>query len=95
MTIDFIDAASEQGTFAPLGEDERTWLRFLASQEARYIREQDDAAIEAEETWRPVTKPAAGLAKVVVGDAERAASRGLCLIMGAVEESVAGAVASC
>ena len=51
MTIDFIDAASEQGTFAPLGEDERTWLRFLASQEARYIREQDEAAIEAEDYW--------------------------------------------
>jgi hypothetical protein len=51
MTIDFIDAASEQGTFAPLGEDERTWLRFLASQEARYIREQDEEAIEAEDYW--------------------------------------------
>jgi hypothetical protein len=51
MTIDFIDAASEQGTFAPLGEDERTWLRFLASQEARYIREQDEAAVEAEDYW--------------------------------------------
>ncbi len=51
MTIDFIDAASEQGTFAPLGEDERTWLRFLASQEARYIREQDEATIEAEDYW--------------------------------------------
>ena len=51
VTIDSIDAASEQGTFAPLGEDERTWLRFLASQEARYIREQDEAAIEAEDFW--------------------------------------------
>jgi hypothetical protein len=51
MTIDFIDAASEQGIFAPLREDERTWLRFLASQEARYIREQDEAAIEAEDFW--------------------------------------------
>ena len=51
MTIDFSDAASEQGTFAPLGEDERTWLRFLASQEARYIREQDEEAIEAEDYW--------------------------------------------
>jgi len=51
MTIDFIDAASEQGTFAPLGGDERTWLCFLASQQARYTCEQDEAAIEAEDYW--------------------------------------------
>ena len=51
MTIDFIDAASEQGIFAPLGEGERTWLRLLASQQERYIREQDEAAIEAEDYW--------------------------------------------
>ena len=51
MMIDFSDAASEQGTFAPLGEDERTGLRFLAGQEARYVREQDEAAIEAEDYW--------------------------------------------
>ena len=51
MTIDFSDAAIEQGTFAPIGEDERTWLRFLAGQEARYVREQDEAAIEAEDYW--------------------------------------------
>jgi hypothetical protein len=40
MMIDVIGAATEKGSFAPLGEGERTWLRFLASQEARYIREQ-------------------------------------------------------
>jgi hypothetical protein len=26
-------------------------LRFLASQEARYVREQDEAAIDAEDYW--------------------------------------------
>ena len=51
MTIDFIDAASEQGTFAPLGGEGLTWLRFLGGQEASYIHEQDEAAIEAEDYW--------------------------------------------
>jgi hypothetical protein len=52
MTIvDVIDSAREQRTLASLGEGERTWLRFLASQEARHIREQDEAAIEAEDYW--------------------------------------------
>jgi len=51
MTIDVIGAATEKGSFTPLGEGERTWLRFLASQEARYIREQEDAAIEAKDYW--------------------------------------------
>jgi hypothetical protein len=52
MTIvDVIDSAREQRTLAPLGEGERTWLRFLANQEARHIREQDEAAIEAEDYW--------------------------------------------
>ncbi len=52
MTIvDFIDAAGEQERFAPLGEGERMWSRLLASQEARYIREQEEAAIEAEDFW--------------------------------------------
>ena len=51
MTIvDVIDSAGEQRSLAPLREGERTWLRFLASQEARHIREQDEAAIEAEAT---------------------------------------------
>ena len=48
MTIvNFIDAARVQRRFAPLGEGEQMWLRLLASQEARYIREQEEAAIEA------------------------------------------------
>ncbi len=52
MTIvDFIDAASKQRSFAPLGENERMWLGLLASQEARHIREQEEAAIEAEDYW--------------------------------------------
>ena len=52
MTIvDAIDSAGEQSSLAPLGEGERRWLRFLASQEARYVREQDEAAIDAEDYW--------------------------------------------
>jgi hypothetical protein len=52
MTIvDVIDSAGEQRSLAPLGEVERRWLRFLASQEARYVREQDEAAIGAEDYW--------------------------------------------
>jgi hypothetical protein len=51
MTIDVLGAATEKGSCAPLGEGERTWLRFLASQEARCIREQEEAAIEDEDYW--------------------------------------------
>ncbi len=52
MTIvDFIDAAGEQERFAPLGEGERMWSRLLASQQARYIREKEEVAIEAEDFW--------------------------------------------
>ena len=51
MTIDVIDSAGEQRSFAPLGEGERGWLRFLASQQAQYIREQEEAAIESEDYW--------------------------------------------
>ena len=51
MTIYVLGAATEKESFAPLGEGERTWLRFLASQEARCIREQEEAAIEAEDYW--------------------------------------------
>jgi hypothetical protein len=51
MTIDVIDAAVEQRPFAPLGEGEQRWLRFLANQEARHIRKQEEAAIEAEDYW--------------------------------------------
>jgi hypothetical protein len=54
MTIgNFIDAARrEQRSFAPHGEGEQMWLRVLASQEASYIREKEEAAIEAEDFWR-------------------------------------------
>ena len=51
LTIDIVGAAREKRSFAPLGEGERTWLHFLASQEARYIRKQEEAAIEAEDYW--------------------------------------------
>ena len=52
MTIvDVIDSAGEQRSLAPLGEGERRWLSFLASQQVRHIREQDEAAIEAEDYW--------------------------------------------
>jgi hypothetical protein len=49
--VDFIDAAREQRRFAPLGEAEQMWSRLLAGQEARYIREKEEAAIEAEGFW--------------------------------------------
>ena len=52
MTIvDSIDAAREQGSFAPLGEGEQMWSRLLAGQEARYIREREEASIEAQDFW--------------------------------------------
>jgi hypothetical protein len=51
MTIDVIGAATEKGSFAPLGKGERMWLSYLACQEARYIREQEEAAIEAKDYW--------------------------------------------
>ena len=52
MTIvDVIDPARERRSFATLGEGELGLLRLLASQEARYIREQEEAAIEAEDFW--------------------------------------------
>ena len=40
-SVDFIDAPREHRRFAPLGEGEQMWSRLLASQEARYIREQE------------------------------------------------------
>ena len=45
--VDFIDAARERRRLAPLGEGEQMWSRLLAGQEARYIREKEEAAIEA------------------------------------------------
>jgi hypothetical protein len=49
--VDFIDAARERRRLAPLGDGEQMWSRLLAGQEARYIREQEEAAIEAEDFW--------------------------------------------
>jgi len=51
MTIDVVGAARENGYFAPHREDERALARMLAIQEARYVREQEEAAIEAEDSW--------------------------------------------
>ena len=51
MTINLIDPAREQRSFASLGEGELGLLRLLASPEARYIREHEEAAIEAEDFW--------------------------------------------
>ena len=50
------DAARVQRRFAPLGEGEQMWLRLLAGQDARYIREQEEAAIEAEDYWGQTQK---------------------------------------
>jgi hypothetical protein len=51
ITINLIDVARDTDPFAPTGEGEQALLRLLASQEARYIREQEEAAIEAEDYW--------------------------------------------
>ena len=51
MTTSLFDAASEQRTFAPLGEIERMWLRLLTRVEAGYTCERDEAAMEAEDYW--------------------------------------------
>jgi hypothetical protein len=52
MTIGLIDAARDEGAFAsPAESSRRAWLRLLASQEARYAREKEEATIEAEDYW--------------------------------------------
>ena len=51
MTVDFIDRARENGPFASPGGDERALVRLLTIQEARYAREQEEAAIEDEDFW--------------------------------------------
>jgi hypothetical protein len=51
MTIDVLNSAREQKSFASLRECERGWLCFLASQEARHVREQDEATIDSEDFW--------------------------------------------
>ena len=51
MTIGVMDAARDEGAFAGPAESGRAWLRLLASQEARYTREREQEAIEAEDYW--------------------------------------------
>jgi len=52
MTINLIGPAREQRSLASPGEGELGLLRLLFSQEARYIRQQEEeAAIEAEDFW--------------------------------------------
>ena len=51
MTIGLIDAARDESALARVKGGGRAWLRFLASQEARHIRAQEEAAIEAEDYW--------------------------------------------
>ncbi len=51
MTIGLIDSARDAGAFASPTECGRAWLRPLARQEARYFREREDTAIEAEDYW--------------------------------------------
>jgi Arc/MetJ-type ribon-helix-helix transcriptional regulator len=46
-----MDAARDEGAFASPAEVGRAWLRLLASQEARYTREREEDAIEAEDYW--------------------------------------------
>jgi hypothetical protein len=51
MATSLIDAARDEDSFATLEVGGRAWLRLLASQEARYLRENEEAAIEAEDYW--------------------------------------------
>ena len=51
MTINVIDAARNRDLSAPPVGSERTLLLLLATQDARYIREQEEAAIDAEDFW--------------------------------------------
>ena len=54
--VDFIDVARERRRLAPLGEGEQMWSRLVAGQEPRYIREQEEAAIEAVDFWGQAQK---------------------------------------
>lgn len=51
MTTGLIDAARIEGSFATLEGGGQAWLLLLASQEARYLREKEEAAIEDEDYW--------------------------------------------
>ena len=51
MTTNVIEATRDRGLSAyPIG-DEETLLLFLAARDARYIREQEEAAIDEEDFW--------------------------------------------
>ncbi|HEX2740222.1 MAG TPA: hypothetical protein VHM69_07225 [Rubrobacter sp.] len=51
MTVNIVGAARDRGLFAsPIG-DEETFLLLLAAKDARYIREQEEAAIDEEDFW--------------------------------------------
>lgn len=51
MTINIIDTARDRDPFAPPIGDEEAFLLLLAAQDARYIREQEEAAIDEEDFW--------------------------------------------
>jgi hypothetical protein len=51
MTTNVIDAARDRALSAyPIGDEEK-FLLLLAAQDARYIREQEEAAIDEEDFW--------------------------------------------
>ena len=51
MTINVIDAARDRALSThPIG-DEETLLFLLAARDARYFREQEEAAIDEEDYW--------------------------------------------
>lgn len=51
MTINVIDTARDRSlSESPIG-DEETLLLLLAARDARYIREQEEAAIDEEDFW--------------------------------------------
>jgi hypothetical protein len=51
MTINVIDAARDRGLTAPPIGGEETLLLLLATRDANYIREQEEAAIDEEDFW--------------------------------------------
>jgi len=51
MTIYVIVVARDRGLSASPTGDEETFLLLLATQHARYIREQEEAAIDEEDFW--------------------------------------------
>jgi hypothetical protein len=52
VTSNAIDAVRGAGALARLTDlGRRTWLRFLASQEAKHAHKREEEAIEAEDYW--------------------------------------------